>query len=260
MFFLEDADPGEMEAYLDLLLFSIIDNMDRQDTYLRYPSAQLRRQIMEEATSIAIAEQCTNARIQQTVRDFKKAINYDDTFVQTTTLHPTTTMTARTSVTDINTPTSPDILLMLSHRHDDRDDQISMDIEHYRSATMTIEDDLQRSCESELKQMEDDIIYEDNALTDRIIADFERISLSDDVEPDAIHDFSDDMDENTDTDDGNEHFLSLENLLPSTSAYIQRQKGTIARLRSRISRLGNKHASTSEPVIGDSNGERHDPD
>jgi hypothetical protein len=90
--------------------------MERQDTYLRYPSAQLRRQIMEEATSIAIAEQCTNARIQQTVRDFKKAINYDDTFVQTTiqhpttTMYPTTTMTARTSVTDINTSTSPDIL------------------------------------------------------------------------------------------------------------------------------------------------------
>ncbi len=173
-FFLDDADPAEMADYANRIIIAILNNVERQHEYLRSPSVQLQQQITAQSTSIAIAVQCTNASIQQIVCKFKLALPYGDSFVQDHTLQPTPTMNAQDSSKDNSLKSTPATLLMLSDNcHSDSDDQSSLDIEIYRSTTTALGDDFQRSCAIEIDQMDDDINYEENAQTDRIILDCE---------------------------------------------------------------------------------------
>jgi hypothetical protein len=101
-------------------------------------------------------------------------------------------------VKDINLGIGSATLIMLSDHSDyDCDDQLSVDIEIYRSTTTTIEDDFQRSCAIEHEQMDDDITYEENAQIDRFILDLECISCSDDVDY-VMHDHDNNENETRD--------------------------------------------------------------
>jgi hypothetical protein len=114
----------------------------------------------------------------------------------------------------------------------------------------------------EMQQMRDDIRYEENAMTDRIIESFGGLFRDRDDESgqsDSTGDFnvdffnyaenhSEDINENTDTDDGAEDLIHLlgtntelvHGLVDENSkliAFLAKQRETLARLRKRISRM-----------------------
>jgi hypothetical protein len=80
-FFLVDADDNEVADYIDLIILAIVNNMERQDAYLRNPSTQLRREILENSTFITTAENCTKIHIQRIIRSFKTSIHYHEVII-----------------------------------------------------------------------------------------------------------------------------------------------------------------------------------
>jgi len=78
IFFLDDADDAEIAAYIDAILAAIRINLKRIRAYLKRPSPQLRREIIEHSASLTTAENCTNVHIQRIIRNFKVDIQYHD--------------------------------------------------------------------------------------------------------------------------------------------------------------------------------------
>jgi hypothetical protein len=73
-----------------------------------------------------------------------------------------------------------DIILMLSHDDfNDRDVRLMQVMEEENSDRTTLANDLQRIQDDELHQRDDDIAYEENAQTERIIEAFEHLGSSD---------------------------------------------------------------------------------
>jgi hypothetical protein len=77
-FFLDDADDDEVATYIDLIIQTILNNMERKHAYREAPSAQLQQEITEHSQLIAQAENCTNLHIQRIIRNFRQSIKYDD--------------------------------------------------------------------------------------------------------------------------------------------------------------------------------------
>jgi hypothetical protein len=94
----------------------------------------------------------------------------------------------------------------------------------------------------EMAQLNDDVLREQNRSTEQIIASFESLCNSSD---DEITDFfrippdssDDDINENTDTEDGTEELIELIGANTDLMAFLAKQRATIARLRARIVRL-----------------------
>jgi transposase InsO family protein len=108
----------------------------------------------------------------------------------------------------------------------------------------------------EQEQMEEDIRYQDNALTEDIIASFEHLDIEEDEDTslyyychNEILSSDDDIDENTDTDDEANEKIDLTNV-KQTIALLVKQRKTIARLRARIDRLNEKIEKTQERLHG----------
>jgi hypothetical protein len=73
-----DENDDEYTAdYIDLILFAIITNVERQKTYRLNPTVALQNEIREHSISITSAENCLNEHIQRIIRNFKTSINYD---------------------------------------------------------------------------------------------------------------------------------------------------------------------------------------
>jgi hypothetical protein len=93
-----------------------------------------------------------------------------------------------------------------------------------------------------LLQQEYDIMYEMNVATDRIIEAFELLHHGDSSDDDEFYRFpplqpGEDIDENTDTEDGHDEFIDLVKSNMKLLEFVLRQRETIARLRARIFRL-----------------------
>jgi hypothetical protein len=112
--------------------------------------------------------------------------------------------------------------------------------------------DEQSSYDHEMNQMSDDIQYEENAVTDRIIEAFgglfhdgdngssESESIGEDNLNFHVHSITsseDDINENTDTEDGTEDLIELIGANTRLIAFLAKQRDTLARLRTRISRM-----------------------
>ncbi len=92
--------------------------------------------------------------------------------------------------------------------------------------------------------MDDDIRYEENATTERIIDSFgglfnerdnESSGSNSDYHVYSINSSDDDINENTDTEDGTEDLLELLGANTRLIAFLAKQRETLARLRTRIS-------------------------
>ena len=107
-----------------------------------------------------------------------------------------------------------------------------------------LELDEQRSHDHNMGQMQDDILYEENEATERIIEAFESLNSSDngsersaDYHYEPPDSSEDDLYENTDTDDGIEELIDEIGGNTKLIAFLQKQRATIFRLRARIARM-----------------------
>jgi uncharacterized coiled-coil protein SlyX len=102
----------------------------------------------------------------------------------------------------------------------------------------------------EQEQMEDDFLYQNNALTEEIISSFENFDIEED-EPTSYYchheilSSDDDIDENTDTDDEANEKVDLTDMNQIITILAEQRK-TIARLRARVDRLIDKAKKTQE--------------
>jgi hypothetical protein len=170
-----------------------------------------------------------------------------------------------------------DLILMMRNSLHDNDDQImrAMDEERNRDITEALHLELQgqRVQDDDLHQLNDDILHHTNAMTDEIIDSFENLRHdshncqlcgedhnSDEdcsvheptnelneasawwVEPhdsseDTPNSLDDDINENTDTEDGAADIADLIQVNTKLLNFLTKQSATIARLRARIVRL-----------------------
>ena len=134
----------------------------------------------------------------------------------------------------------------------------------------------QRVYEDEIGQMRDDVLFHTNMMTDQIIANFEDLTHSSEEEsthpPESSEDASDhfnessdsdDLMENTDTEDGKDELCDLEESLQQSSRnllkantqllnFLTKQSATIARLRRRIVRLSTMVMDLQAPLHANS--------
>ena len=154
-------------------------------------------------------------------------------------------------------------LLLMMHDFDSKgnNEQIIQETvkEHQANINSSIqqESDEQRTWDLELGQMQDDVLYHNNAEIEAIIESFENLNSSseencyDDDSP--VNEFNeasawwiepsqsseeDDIGGNTDTDDDAEDVIALIQANRKLLNFFTKQSATIARLRSRIVRLG----------------------
>jgi hypothetical protein len=129
---------------------------------------------------------------------------------------------------------------------------IDDDIEDQKSEKQKMEQEAQDYYDHEREQLRDDIQYEENAATDRIIEAFGGLFhdgeddsvASDRFEEDnteyyvhSINSSEDDINENTDTEDGADEFLELISANTRLISFIAKQRETLDRLRRRITRM-----------------------
>ena len=162
----------------------------------------------------------------------------------------------------LNTNNAKDILLMLRHRpHHDEDEHPMIpnnDVES-RNPHAQLEDDEQKAYDHEMGLMDHDIRRHLNDETECIIESFEKLDNSNSDNNSESHDFyrhspnssGDDMDENTDTEDGAEDLIDLLQSNMKLLAFITKQNATIRRLRSRITRLANLVSTLENIMRGD---------
>ncbi len=170
--------------------------------------------------------------------------------------------------------TRNNLVLMVEDIPNDHDEELMYAMEAER--TFAIQESFrqelegQRTQDDEISQLQDDVLYHTNALTEQIIADFENLEHSSDddcadeepnvyncdwwVEPpessedapnssiDVPHPSadlvdSDDLNENTDTEDGGEDVIELLKANMQLLTFLTKQSAIIARLRRRIVRL-----------------------
>jgi hypothetical protein len=161
-------------------------------------------------------------------------------------------------------------LMVKDHNLPDDVERVMQEIDNEKQvaleATYQQELDAQRAHEQELSQMQDDVLYHIKASTDEIIAGFEHIlsSSEDDCFGDSpvnehncdfyrensesssdVHTphigvlpADDDINANTDTEDGAEDMVELIQANKKLLHFLKKQSETIARLRGRIVRLG----------------------
>jgi hypothetical protein len=128
-------------------------------------------------------------------------------------------------------------------------DEDNMEQEEKRQRLNT---NVQNSQDLEAQQMQDDIRYEENAMTESIIESFGGLfnerndgSAESDSSGEYNTDFyaysadssEDDINENTDTEDGAEDLIELVGANTRLIAFLAKQRETLARLRHRISRM-----------------------
>ena len=132
------------------------------------------------------------------------------------------------------------------------DRQIEMEAEKNLHNNRQLEIDELLTHKKEQEQMEDDFLYQNNALTEDIISSFENFDIEED-EPTSYYchheilSSDDDIDENTDTDDGANEKVDLTDV-NQIIALLVKQRKTIARLRARIDRLIDKVEKTHEEL------------
>jgi hypothetical protein len=73
----DDDDDESISDYIDLVLYAIIKNIERQTAYRLNPTDALLLEIREHSLSITLAENCLNIHIQRIIKNFKTTINYD---------------------------------------------------------------------------------------------------------------------------------------------------------------------------------------
>ncbi len=140
-----------------------------------------------------------------------------------------------------------EILLMLQDNEQLEPDEKLMNIldkEKLNNIQHELEQDEELIHEYEKNQMEHNILYELNDATERIIANFENMNMEETEDEIDYHrnlnhedDENTDINENTDTDDGE---TDLDNLNQEIAALFTKQRETITRLRARIERLNGK--------------------
>ncbi len=126
-----------------------------------------------------------------------------------------------------------------------------MEAEKNSQDNRQLEIDEALTCKNEQEQMEKDIRYQNNASTEDIISSFENIDIEEDEATSYYHheilSSDDDIDENTDTDDGANEQVDLTDVNQIIAVLVKQQK-TIARLRARIDRLNDKVEKTHEEL------------
>jgi hypothetical protein len=70
----DESDDEYISDYIDLTLFAIVQNIERQREYRLNPSDALRNEIAIHSGSITRAEICLNIHIQRIIREFKRSI------------------------------------------------------------------------------------------------------------------------------------------------------------------------------------------
>jgi hypothetical protein len=108
------------------------------------------------------------------------------------------------------------------------------------------------NADHEMAQMNDDVLREQNRSTEEIIASFESLCDSSDDERTDFYcippeSSDDDINENTDTEDGTEELIELMGANTDLIAFLMKQRATIARLRARIVRLNDLLARCESP-------------
>jgi hypothetical protein len=73
----DEDDDEYISDYIDLILFAIVTQMERQKTYLLNPTSALLEDIRTHSTYISRAESSLNVHIVRIIRNFKASINYD---------------------------------------------------------------------------------------------------------------------------------------------------------------------------------------
>ncbi len=105
---------------------------------------------------------------------------------------------------------------------------------------------------NEEEQMEEDIRYQNNASTEEFILSLENLDIEEDGATSyyyhhEILSSDDGIDENTDTDDGDNEKVDLTDVNQIITLLVKQRK-TIARLRARIDRLIDKVGKTHEEL------------
>jgi hypothetical protein len=72
-----DDDDEYIADYIDLVLYAIVSNIERQKGYQSNPTDALLQEILNHSASITRAENCLNIHIRRIIRNFKTSINYD---------------------------------------------------------------------------------------------------------------------------------------------------------------------------------------
>ncbi len=73
-----DDDDEYVSEYIDLVIFAIITNIERYNTYVLNPTAELLAEIQVHSGYISMAESCLNVHIQRIIRTFKASLYYDE--------------------------------------------------------------------------------------------------------------------------------------------------------------------------------------
>ncbi len=92
----DDDDDEYISDYIDLILFSIVTQMERLQSYLSNPTIALLGEIRAHDTYISNAESSLNVHITRIIRNFKVSVGYDECMSRTTT--QTTTDAATESI------------------------------------------------------------------------------------------------------------------------------------------------------------------
>ena len=78
----DEDDDEYINDYIDLVLYAIVLNIERQKAYQRNPSDTLLQEITAHSASITSAENCLNIHIRRIIRNFKTSVNYDAHMLQ----------------------------------------------------------------------------------------------------------------------------------------------------------------------------------
>ncbi len=138
----------------------------------------------------------------------------------------------------------------LSQRDADERLILELDAEHKTAMQdlLRLELNEQIAHDEELSQLNDDVLYHINSSTEEVVAEIERLNgtTSDGASP--VSNFNcdwyqedestvDDLNENTETEDGHDEAMELMQSNMQLMKFLDRQRTTIARLRARIFRL-----------------------
>jgi uncharacterized coiled-coil protein SlyX len=145
-----------------------------------------------------------------------------------------------------------------NNNHHDMDLQLEIDRQFEIEAEKNLHNNRQLEIDEllthkkEQEQMEDDFLYQNNALTEEIISSFENFDIEEDEHTSyychhEILSSDDDIDENTDTDDEANEKVDLTDM-NQIITILAEQRQTIARLRARIDRLIDKVKQTQEEL------------
>jgi hypothetical protein len=73
----DEDDDEYISDYIDLILFAILTQIERQKIYLRHPTNALLEEILTHSTYISRAESSLNVHIVRIIHNFKASTQYD---------------------------------------------------------------------------------------------------------------------------------------------------------------------------------------